>query len=76
MPHYFYYGFDIYYIILILPALIISLVAQFKVKSTFSKYSNMHSATRLTGADAAKKVLSEGFRVHCGRDENCWYGRK
>ena len=58
MPHYFYYGFDIYYIILILPALIISLVAQFKVKSTFSKYSNMHSATRLTGADAAKKVLS------------------
>ena len=58
MPHYFYYGIDIYYIILILPALIISLIAQVKVKSTFSKYSNMTSATRLTGADAAKKVLS------------------
>lgn len=66
MPHYYYYGFDIYYIILILPALIISLIAQVKVKSTFAKYSNMHSETRLTGADAAKKVLS----THCVYDVN------
>ncbi|MEE0927932.1 MAG: zinc metallopeptidase [Acutalibacteraceae bacterium] len=57
MPFY-YYGFDIYYLALILPAFIISLVAQIKVKSTFSKYSKVLNHSRLTGAMAAEKVLS------------------
>lgn len=54
--HYYYYGFDIYYLIFIIPAVIISLIAQIKVKSTFSKYSNVPSG--LTGAEAARRVLS------------------
>lgn len=54
--HYYYYGFDIYYLVFILPALIISLIAQFKVKSTFSKYSKV--ASTLTGAEAARRVLA------------------
>jgi Zn-dependent membrane protease YugP len=57
MPLY-YYGFDIYYLALILPAFIISLIAQIKVKSTFSKYSKMENSARLTGAMAAEKVLA------------------
>lgn len=54
----YYYGFDIYYLTLILPAFLLSLFAQFKVKSTFSKYSRLLSSSRLTGADAARRVLS------------------
>ncbi len=50
-----YFYFDVYYIYLILPALIISVIAQIKVKSTFSKYSNVHAG--LTGAEAAERVL-------------------
>lgn len=57
MPYYYYYGFDPYYLLLILPAFIISLIAQFKVKSTFAKYSKMNSARHLTGAQAAESVL-------------------
>ena len=54
--HYYYYGFDVYYLVFILPALIISIVAQFKVKSTFSKYSKVESG--MTGAEAARRVLA------------------
>jgi Zn-dependent membrane protease YugP len=57
MPHYYYYGIDIYYFILILPAFIISLFAQIKVSSTFSKYSKSINMSGLTGAKAAEKVL-------------------
>lgn len=58
MPYFSFYGFDVYYIILILPAFILSLIAQIKVKSTFSKYSTNYNSARLTGADAARRVLS------------------
>ncbi len=54
MP-YFYYGIDPLYLYLVLPAIVLSLIAQIKVKSTFSKYSNYHC--NYTGADAAKRVL-------------------
>lgn len=57
MPHYYYYGFDIYYVILILPAFLISLIAQIKVSSTFSKFSKTINMSGLTGAAAAEKVL-------------------
>lgn len=57
MPHYYYYGFDIYYIILILPAFLISLFAQIKVSSTFSKFSKTANSKGLTGAEAARRVL-------------------
>jgi Zn-dependent membrane protease YugP len=53
MPYF--YGIDTYYIILVLPAIILSLIAQGLVKSTFSKYSKMNC--NLTGAEAAKRVL-------------------
>jgi Zn-dependent membrane protease YugP len=53
----YYYGIDSLYIYLVLPAFIITLFAQYKVKSTFSKYSQERSP--LTGYDAAKRVLEQ-----------------
>ncbi len=53
-----FYGFDSYYLLLVIPALIVSLIAQARVKSTFKKYSRVFSSTGLTGAEAARRVLS------------------
>lgn len=52
-----YYYYDIYYIILVLPMVIFSLIASVKVKSTFNKYSGVRSVRGLTGAQAASEVL-------------------
>jgi len=50
---------DIYYIILIGPTILLSLWAQFMVKSTFNKFSKVPSSRRLTGVDAASILLRE-----------------
>ena len=57
MPYY-YYGFDWTYIVLVLPCIILSLWASSRVNSTFKKYSQQHSIRRITGAQAAQRVLS------------------
>jgi Zn-dependent membrane protease YugP len=48
---------DFYYVILVVPALLLSLWAQFKVKSTFAKYSRIRSGGGITGADAARLLM-------------------
>ena len=48
---------DIYYLILIIPAMIFALAAQAKVNSTFKKYSTQETSRRITGAQAAEAVL-------------------
>lgn len=48
---------DIYYIILVVPTIILTLFAQIKVKSTFTKYSAIPSRRGLTGREAARIVL-------------------
>lgn len=55
MPYY--YGFDLTYIYIVLPCLILSLVASSRVNSTFRKYSKQISSRRITGRDAAMRVL-------------------
>lgn len=45
------------YLILILPAFILSIYAQFKVKSTFNKYSKVRSSRGMTGVDVANAIL-------------------
>ncbi len=50
--------YDYYYIILVVPALIISLIAQVKVKSTFSKMSKIRSVRGITGVQAAQSILT------------------
>lgn len=56
MPLY-YYGFDWTYVVLVLPCLLLSLWASARVNSTFKKYSSQVSSRRLTGAQAAQRVL-------------------
>ena len=58
MPYSYYYGFDWTYIVLVLPCILLSLWASSNVNSTFKKYSRQYSARRLTGAEAAQRVLS------------------
>ena len=50
--------FDITYVILVLPFVILSLWASANVNSTFKRYSQQHSRRRITGAQAAQRVLS------------------
>ena len=57
MPYY-YYGFDWTYIVLVLPCIVLSLWASANVKSTFNRYAKQFSSRRITGADAARRVLS------------------
>lgn len=53
-----YFFFDYYYIIFVIPAVILSLIVQFKLKSTYAKYSKVGNARRITGAQAANLVLN------------------
>lgn len=57
MPYF--YGFDWTYIVLILPCFILSMICQIKVKSNFSKYSNVPNRRGMTGAQAAQYVLNQ-----------------
>ena len=57
MPYYYGYGLDMTYIVLVLPCILLSLWASSNVKSTFNKYSRQFSQRRLTGAEAAQRVL-------------------
>ena len=57
MPYY-YYGFDWTYLVLVLPCMIFAMIASSRVNSTFKKYANQYSARRITGAEAAQRVLS------------------
>lgn len=52
-----YYGIDIYYLVLVVPAIILSLIAQAKVSSTFKKYSKVFSTKGITGEDTANLLL-------------------
>ncbi len=56
MPYF--YGFDMTYLVLVLPCILLSLWASSNVNSTFKRYANQLSSRRITGADAAQRVLS------------------
>lgn len=49
--------FDPLYIIMMLPAIVLMLWAQHRVKSTFQKYSQVPNQRRMTGAEAARYIL-------------------
>ena len=55
---YYYYGFDMTYLVLVLPCVLLALWASFNVKSTFKRYSQQFPSRRITGADAARRVLA------------------
>ncbi|MGN0468147.1 MAG: zinc metallopeptidase [Acutalibacteraceae bacterium] len=65
----FYFFPDYYYIILVVPAIILSLIAQFRVKIVYSKMSKISNVRGLTGAQAAQNVLQfygiTNVRIEC-----------
>ena len=58
MP-YFFYGFDWTYLVLVLPCMIFAMIASSNVNKTFQKYATQYSQRRLTGAEAAQRVLAQ-----------------
>jgi len=60
---------DMTYIVLVLPAVLLSLWASWNVKHTYQKYSKQINTRGLTGADAARRVLDanglRGVPVEC-----------
>lgn len=67
MPYYYGFGFDPAFLTLVLPCLLLSLWASSNVNSTFRKYSQQMSVRRITGAEAAQRVLRnngvQGVRI-------------
>jgi len=49
--------FDFYYLVLVVPTLILSMIAQILVKSTFSKYSKIRCSKDITGQEAALLLM-------------------
>lgn len=49
--------FDSYYLILVVPAILISLFAQVKVKSTYAKYSREMSQRAITAKEVTRRIL-------------------
>lgn len=58
------YGIDIYYIILVLPAIAFSMWAQAKVNSTFNRYSKERTYSGMTGYEAARRILAANGLYH------------
>ena len=62
--------YDYYYLILVVPALIIAGIAQINVKKTYNKMAKIANRKRLTGAQAAAMVLQyygiNGVRIEVG----------
>lgn len=56
MPYF--YGIDWTYIVIVLPCIILAGIASASVNSTFKKYDKQISRRRITGAEAAQRVLS------------------
>lgn len=58
------FGFDIT-IVLVIPAILLSLYAQWKVMSTFRKYANAPTRRGLSGAQVAQAIL-QGYGTEAG----------
>ena len=54
-----FYGFDIYYFILIIPALLFGIWAQSQVNTNYQKYSQIRTMRGMTGAEAADYILRQ-----------------
>ena len=62
--------FDLYYLIIVMPFVILALIASYKVKSTYSRYSRVPTSRGISGAEAARMVL-EGNGVMGVRISRC-----
>ncbi|MHB0936967.1 MAG: zinc metallopeptidase [Armatimonadota bacterium] len=58
-----------YTMVLLIPAILLSLYAQWKVSSTFAKYSQVPNRRGLTGAEVANAILN-GFGTSAGIEQH------
>lgn len=59
----YYYGFDLTYLVLVVPAILLGLWAQARVQSTYNKYSRVRSLYGITADQAARRILdANGLR--------------
>jgi len=58
------FGIDPLYWMLMIPVMLLSFVASFRVKSAFKKYSQIRSAFGITGAQAARQILDRNGLNH------------
>ena len=49
---------DYWYVVLVLPAIILALVVQIKMSSTYSKYSKVYNRSGVTAEEAARRILN------------------
>jgi Zn-dependent membrane protease YugP len=63
-----FYPFDSTFVLLI-PAIILAIYAQFKVQSTYSQMSQVHSKKGLTGAAAGRKLLDAAGLSNVGIEQ-------
>ncbi|MBE6641766.1 MAG: zinc metallopeptidase [Ruminococcaceae bacterium] len=60
----YYYGIDWTYVVLVLPVMILAMIAQANVSSTFTKYSKVRLFHSVTGAEAARMILDRNGLYH------------
>jgi Zn-dependent membrane protease YugP len=52
------YGFGTYWLLLVGVPLVIGLIAQFRVRSAFKKWGEVRATSNITGAEAAREILT------------------
>ena len=60
----YYYGIDWTYVVLVLPVMILAMIAQANVSSTFTKYSKVRLFHSVTGSEAARMILDRNGLYH------------
>lgn len=64
-------GFWTPYDLLVLPALLLAVFAQIRVRSTYAKYAKVSTRSGLTGAEAARRILGEvGIELAYGQSSS------
>jgi hypothetical protein len=58
--------FDPLYLLIVGPALILSIIAQVRVKSTFARFSKVGTSSGMTGAEAAQRIV-QAYGLQTGR---------
>ena len=66
MPYFPYFYIDPYYLLLVVPALILSVIAQIQVKTTFRRYQSVASRSGLTAAQACRLILDRNSLQNIG----------
>ena len=56
--------FDFYYVVLVLPMVILSLIAQGMVTSRFKKYSKVGTSKNITATEAVRQILDKNGLAH------------